>query len=79
MMSNIFDMARAPSLKFRNRVPALRKARGLTQEQLGEAIGATRVTVNYIENGEYLPSLEMAFRLARYFGKSIEEMFWVEK
>jgi len=69
-------MARAPSLKIINRLPELRKAKGLTQEELGQAIGATRVTINYLENGEYLPSLEMAFRLAKFFGKRIEDMFW---
>ncbi|MBI4248937.1 MAG: helix-turn-helix transcriptional regulator [Elusimicrobia bacterium] len=61
-----------------NNLKELRARRNLTQEDLAQAVGVTRVTINYIENGEYRPSLELAFLLAGFFGKTIEEIFRVE-
>lgn len=58
-----------------NRVRDMREARGLSQSELGAAIGVTRQTVAAIERRHYSPSLEMAFRLARHFGCGIEELF----
>lgn len=71
-------MGKNPTLRMTNTLKALRAERGLTQEALAQAVGVTRVTVNYIENGEYRPSLELAFLLARFFGKRIEDIFHVE-
>jgi len=48
----------------------------LTQEDLAEKAEVTRQTINAIEKGKYLPSLELAFKLARIFGVSIEEIFY---
>ncbi len=63
-----------------NCVRELREAHGgMTQGELGEQIGVTRQTVAAIEKRQYSPSLESAFRIARVFGKSIEEVFvWEE-
>ncbi len=47
----------------------------MTQQDLAERIGVTRQTVNAIELGKYSPSLEVAFRIARVFGKPLEEVF----
>jgi putative transcriptional regulator len=47
----------------------------LTQQQLADAVGATRQTIIAIEAGHYAPSLELAFRIARAFDKGIEEVF----
>lgn len=59
-----------------NRVRALREARGnVSQAQLGEAIGVTRHTIIAIEQGRYSPSLESAFRIARFFGVGVEDVF----
>jgi putative transcriptional regulator len=59
-----------------NRVRRLRFEKGeLTQQQLADAVGATRQTIIAIEAGHYAPSLELAFRIARAFGKGIEEVF----
>jgi len=61
-----------------NRVRELREAQGLTQADLGAAIGVTRHTIIAIERGHYSPSLESAFRLARLFGVGVEDVFgWV--
>lgn len=60
-----------------NDVRALREAKGLTQAQLGEAVGVSRQSINSIEKGRYDPSLPLAIAIARYFGKTVEEIFHV--
>jgi putative transcriptional regulator len=53
-----------------------RRARsGLSQGDLGKALGVSRQTINAIETGRYLPSLPLAIALARYFDTTVEEMF----
>ena len=59
----------------KNRVGELRAARGMSQGQLASALGVSRQTINSIENGRYLPSLPLAFDIARNFGKTIEAIF----
>jgi len=53
----------------------LREGRTLSQGQLAQALGVSRQTINAIETGRYLPSLPLAFAIARYFGRRIEEVF----
>ena len=53
----------------------LRRARGLAQVDLAVLLGVSRQTVNAIENGKFDPSLPLAFKAARLFGMSIEEIF----
>jgi len=59
----------------KNRLEALRKERGVRQEDLAQALGVSRQTVISLEKGKYNPSLSLAFRLARYFGIPIEAIF----
>jgi putative transcriptional regulator len=59
----------------RNRLKVLRAGRDWTQADLAHALEVSRQTVNAIETGKYDPSLPLAFRLARLFGLSIEEIF----
>ena len=60
----------------RNRVRELREgAGGMTQQELADAIGITRQTVNAIEQGKYSPSLEVAFQIARVFGVGLDDVF----
>ena len=66
-------------LKVKNRLHVLRAEREITQEQLAEKVGVTRVTINCIERGAYLPTLELGLALARFFGKTVEEVFIVEE
>jgi putative transcriptional regulator len=63
-----------------NQVRTLRFLNGeMTQAELGDRIGVTRQTIAAIEAGKYAPSLEAAFRIARVFGKPLEEVFqWKE-
>lgn len=56
-------------------IPALRKERKLTQEELANALGVTRQTIISIENGKYTASLPLAYKIARYFEKTIEDIF----
>ena len=66
-------MSKAPPIT--NRVRTLREERGMTQAELGDAIGVTRHTVIAIEQGRYSPSLESAFRISRLFGVGVEDVF----
>ena len=61
-----------------NEVRALRSERGLSQQQLGEALGVSRQTINSIETERYTPSLPLAIALARFFGTTVEEVFHVD-
>jgi len=62
-----------------NRVAELRRERDLTQEELADALEVSRQTISSIENGRYNPSLELAFRIAGFFGLAIEEIFIFEE
>lgn len=65
--------------KVANRVRELRRRAELTQEQLADRVGVTRVTINCLENGVYLPSLELALKLARFFKTPVEQIFALEE
>lgn len=69
----------AMQLKIVSRLHILRAEKRMTQEQLAREIGVTRATVAAIERGDYNPSLELAFRLARFFGRNIEAIFSIEE
>lgn len=69
-----------PDLVIRNRIRALRFEAGeMTQQQLAERVGVSRQTVVALEKGRYNPSLELAFRIARTFGLSVEDVFRLEQ
>ncbi len=68
-----------PQLKIINRLHVLRAEKRITQEHLAREIGITRSTIVAIEGGGYNPSLELAFRIARYFNKDINEVFSIEE
>lgn len=57
----------------------LRSEAGMTQSDLGEALGVSRQTINSIEGGRYLPSLPLAFRIARLFETDLERIFEMEE
>ncbi len=61
-----------------NTLKVLRAMKGLTQERLAEELEVTRQTIHAVESGKYNPSLELAFKLARYFDTTIEEIFRYE-
>ena len=67
----------AQSMK--NRIEQLRKERGILQEELAKMLGVSRQTVSSLETGRYNPSIALAFKIARCFGMSIEEIFIYEE
>ena len=63
----------------KNRLEALRKARGIKQEELAEAMDVSRQTISSLENGRYNPSVILAIKLARYFQMKVEDIFIYEE
>ena len=63
----------------KNRLEQLRKQRGLRQEELASALEVSRQTIGSLENGRYNPSIQLAFKIARFFGLSIEDIFIYEE
>ena len=63
----------------KNKLEEIRKAEGITQEELANALEVSRQTVGSLENGRYNPSIILAFKIARFFEVSIEEVFIYEE
>ncbi|MBF1709873.1 MAG: helix-turn-helix transcriptional regulator [Streptococcus sp.] len=63
----------------KNRLEEIRKAKGITQEELANALEVSRQTVGSLENGRYNPSIILAFKIARFFDVAIEEVFIYEE
>mgnify|MGYP002553495333 FL=1 len=65
--------------KLKNRLEELRKERGIRQEELAADLEVSRQTIGSLENGRYNPSITLAFKIARYFGMRIEDIFIYEE
>ena len=63
----------------KSRLEEIRKERGIKQEELAAALEVSRQTIGSLENGRYNPSITLAFKLARYFNMSIEDIFIYEE
>lgn len=63
----------------KNRLEEIRKERGVTQEELASSLEVSRQTIGSLENGRYNPSILLAFKIARYFQMTIEEIFIYEE
>jgi putative transcriptional regulator len=61
-----------------NRIEILRHERAVTQEELAEILDVSRQTISSLENGRYNPSITLAFKIARFFNRSVEEIFIYE-
>ena len=59
----------------KTKIPVLRKELKISQNELAEAVGVTRQTITSVENEKYIASLPLAYKIAKYFNKSIEEVF----
>jgi len=66
-------------VRLKNRLEAIRKERGVRQEELADALDVTRQTISSLENGRYNPSIILAFKIARHFEMSIEDIFIFEE
>ena len=64
--------------KIRNRIRVYRAEHRLSQAELAEQIGVSRKTISTIEVGRFVPSTVIALKIARHFGVSVEDVFWLE-
>ena len=63
----------------KNKIEAIRAQKNIRQEELAKALGVSRQTISSLENGRYNPSILLAFRIAKYFGLTIEDIFIFEE
>ena len=63
----------------KNRIEDIRKERGIRQEDFAKSMGVSRQTISSLENGRYNPSIMLAYKIAKYFGMSIEDVFIFEE
>ena len=63
----------------KNRIEEIRKERGIRQEEFAKFMGVSRQTISSLENGRYNPSITLAYKIAKYFGMTIEEVFIFEE
>ena len=63
----------------KNSVKVERAIKNITQQELAEAVGVSRQTINFIETGRYMPSTIVALKIARYFSKHADEIFQLEE
>lgn len=63
----------------KNRIEEIRSQRGIRQEDFAKAMGVSRQTISSLENGRYNPSILLAYKIAKYFDMTIEEVFLFEE
>ena len=63
----------------KNKIEEIRKERGIRQEEFAKAMGVSRQTISSLENGRYNPSITLAYKIARYFEMTIEDVFVFEE
>ena len=63
----------------KNKIEAIRTERGIRQDELAKALGVSRQTISSLENGRYNPSITLAYKIAKLFDMSIEEVFCFEE
>ena len=63
----------------KNKIEEIRRERGILQEELAKVLGVSRQTISSLENGRYNPSILLAYKAAKYFGMTIEEVFCFEE
>ena len=62
-----------------NRIRQLREEKGMTQQQLADAVGVSRQTINSIEKGDYNPTIRLCLSICRVLGKTLDELFWEDE
>ncbi len=63
----------------KNKIENIRKAQGILQDEMAKALGVSRQTISSLENGRYNPSIMLAYKIAKYFGMTIEDIFVFEE
>jgi DNA-binding XRE family transcriptional regulator len=79
MLSAMGRKPKEEELRLSNRIEELRLAKGITRQELADAVGVHYQTVGYIERGEYSPSLVLAFQIARALETPVEEIYFLEE
>lgn len=67
------------TINLSNHIQNLRNEKNITQQDLADSVNVTRATIIALEKGSYNPSLELAFRLAKFFKKRVDEIFYEKK
>ena len=75
---NVQDQAEMISIYAKNNIESIRKFKKISQQELADALEVTRQTISSLENGRYNPSILLAFKIAKFFNMSIEEIFIYE-
>ena len=63
----------------KNRIEEIRKEKGIRQDEFAKSMGVSRQTISSLENGRYNPSIMLAYKIAKYFGMTIEDVFVFEE
>jgi putative transcriptional regulator len=63
----------------KNKIENIRKEQGILQDEMAKALGVSRQTISSLENGRYNPSIMLAYKMAKYFGMTIEDIFVFEE
>ena len=63
----------------KNKIENIRKEQGISQDEMAKALGVSRQTISSLENGRYNPSIMLAYKIAKYFGMTIEDIFVFEE
>jgi len=63
----------------KNKIENIRKEQGILQDEMAKALGVSRQTISSLENGRYNPSIMLAYKIAKYFGMTIEDIFIFEE
>lgn len=63
----------------KNRIEEIRNIKGIKQDELGKMLGVSRQTISSLENGRYNPSIMLAYKIAKLFDMTIEEVFLFEE
>ena len=63
----------------KNKIEEIRKEKGIRQEEFAKAMGVSRQTISALENGRYNPSITLAYKIAKFFDMTIEEVFLFEE
>ena len=63
----------------KHRIEEIRKERGIRQDEFAKLMGVSRQTISSLETGRYNPSISLAYKIAKYFGMTIEEVFIFEE
>ena len=63
----------------KNKIENIRKEQGILQDEMAKALGVSRQTISSLENGRYNPSIMLAYKISKYFGMTIEDIFVFEE